>query len=112
MSTSEQRPVVCWLDRSEDGIVHAGSGVDGSVFLLESIQLMLLSLRNSGLQCLLTDLPDEWMRLEVVEEELGQIRSSVTVPVALMRLTVVGGGGCGDGATQGEALESLAYLFA
>ncbi|GJS25777.1 hypothetical protein Tco_1066876 [Tanacetum coccineum] len=43
---------------------------------------MQLSLRNSGLQCLLTDLPDEWMRLEVVEEELGAESEAPVVPEA------------------------------
>ncbi|GJR49421.1 hypothetical protein Tco_1399942 [Tanacetum coccineum] len=34
----------------------------------QSIQLKQLSLRNLGLRYLLTDLPNEWMRTEVVEE--------------------------------------------
>ncbi|GKF99317.1 hypothetical protein Tco_0298100, partial [Tanacetum coccineum] len=38
----------------------------------QSIQLKQLSLRNLGPRCLLTDLPDERMRTEVVEEELEQ----------------------------------------
>ncbi|GKG42741.1 hypothetical protein Tco_0477039, partial [Tanacetum coccineum] len=37
-------------------------------------QLKQLSLRNLEPRCLLTDLPDEWMRMEKVEEKLEQNR--------------------------------------
>ncbi|GKG58584.1 hypothetical protein Tco_0594354, partial [Tanacetum coccineum] len=55
----------------------------------QSIQLKQLSLRNLGLLCLLIDLPDEWMRTEVVEEELEQNQRIWLCQKPLMRLTVV-----------------------
>ncbi|GJX71229.1 hypothetical protein Tco_0308400 [Tanacetum coccineum] len=60
------------------------------------IQLKQQSLRNLEQRCLLTDLPDEWMRMEEVEEELEQNRRLRLCQKPLMRLTVVeeeGGGG-------------------
>ncbi|GKG32568.1 hypothetical protein Tco_0430078, partial [Tanacetum coccineum] len=53
-----------------------------------SIQLKQLSLRNLGPRCLLTDLPDEWMGTEVVEEELEQNLRLRLCEKPLMRLTV------------------------
>ncbi|GKD88598.1 hypothetical protein Tco_1364105, partial [Tanacetum coccineum] len=71
--------------RSDDRIVQAGSRVDGlssvrGIVVIEGLIRVLVvvqaeysaALRNLGPRCLLTGLPDEWMRTEVVEEELEQ----------------------------------------
>ncbi|GJU50266.1 hypothetical protein Tco_1219821 [Tanacetum coccineum] len=120
------------LWESDDGIVQAGSGVAGlssvrgfhqfCLKLTRSIRnllievliavvrrcharyaLMQLSLRNLELQCLLTDLPDEWMRPEVVEEELEQSQRLQLCQKLLMRLMVVVEEVVVKVATQGEA---------
>ncbi|GKF57244.1 hypothetical protein Tco_0170781 [Tanacetum coccineum] len=71
---------------------------------------MQLTLRNLGLQCPLTDLHDERMRPEVVEEELEQSQRLQLCHNLLMRLMVVVEEVVVKVATQGEALESLTYF--
>ncbi|GKB72653.1 hypothetical protein Tco_0934065 [Tanacetum coccineum] len=58
------------MDRSDDGIVQAGSRVDD----LSSVRVVSnpYSDRQDSVCCMLTVLPDEWMRLEVGEGRLGK----------------------------------------
>ncbi|GJR13567.1 hypothetical protein Tco_0796219 [Tanacetum coccineum] len=74
------------------------------------LSCMRYLLRNLGLQCLLTDVPDEWMRLEVVEEELGHNQKLRLCQKLLMRLTVVEEGGSEGGDPRGRLWRFLAYL--
>ncbi|GKG55990.1 hypothetical protein Tco_0574884, partial [Tanacetum coccineum] len=76
----------------------------------QSIQLKQLSLRNLWLQCLLTDLPNEWMKMEVVEEDLEQNRRLWLCLKPLMRLTVVEEEVVVKVVTQAKSLENLAYF--
>ncbi|GKG60479.1 hypothetical protein Tco_0612080, partial [Tanacetum coccineum] len=71
------------------------------------------SLRNLGLHCLLTDLPEEWMRTEEVEKELEPNRRLRLCQKPLMRLTVVEEEEVVVKVkveTQAEYLESLVYF--
>ncbi|GJU82184.1 hypothetical protein Tco_1284549 [Tanacetum coccineum] len=86
------------------------SSVRGFHQLCLKLTLKHLSLRNLGSRCLLTDLPDEWMRMEVVEEELRQNWRLRLCQKPLMRLTVVEEEVVVKEETQAEYLENLAYF--
>ncbi|GKG56749.1 hypothetical protein Tco_0580073, partial [Tanacetum coccineum] len=68
------------------------------------------SLRNLEQRCLLTDLPDEWKRMEEVEEELEQNWRLRLCQRPLMRLKVVEEEVVVMVETQAEYLENLAYF--
>ncbi|GJR01719.1 hypothetical protein Tco_0524703 [Tanacetum coccineum] len=102
--------VVCCYVRSDDGIVQAGSGVAG----LSSVRgfHQLLPQVDCILGAMLIDyLPDEWMRMEVVEEELEQNRRIRLCHNPLMRLTVVEEEVVVKVETQAEYLGIFALLF-